>query len=100
MIYLAYFVTGCLLTNGVPHFVQGISGNSFQSPFAKPPGIGESSPLVNVLWGTFNFLAGYALLVYTGFFDLGMNLPTLAFLSGAIICAVGLALHFGKVRNP
>lgn len=99
MIYLAYFITGCLFINGVPHFVQGISGNSFQSPFAKPPGVGESSPLVNVLWGASNFVAGYALLAYVGFFALGINLPTFIFLSGALITAVGLALHFGKVRN-
>ena len=99
MKYIAYFIIGSLFTNGVPHFVQGVSGNSFQSPFAKPPGIGESSPLVNVLWGAFNFAAGYTLLAYVGFFELGLNLYTLAFMSGALIFAVILAIHFGKVRN-
>ena len=49
--YLAYFAAGALLANGVPHFVNGISGKRFQSPFAWPPGVGESPPLVNVLWG-------------------------------------------------
>ena len=49
--YLAYFAAGALLVNGVPHFVNGISGKRFQSPFASPPGVGESPPLVNVLWG-------------------------------------------------
>ncbi len=28
--YLAQFVSGLLLANGVPHFVQGISGEKFQ----------------------------------------------------------------------
>jgi len=49
--YLLEFLGGALLANGVPHFVQGTSGNPFQSPFAKPPGVGESSPLSNALWG-------------------------------------------------
>lgn len=100
MTYLAYFFAGLLIVNGTPHFVQGISGNPFQSPFAKPPGIGESSPLVNVLWGSFNFVVGYALLSYAGFFELGLNLYTLALLAGGLITAVVLSLHFGKVRNP
>ena len=47
---------------GSPHFVQGISGNWFQSPFAKPPGVGESSPVINVVWGFGNLAAGAVLL--------------------------------------
>src|SRR5277367_2598303 len=56
-VYLLQFVSGLLFANGVPHFVQGVSGHRFQSPFASPPGVGESSPIVNVLWGFAN-LAG------------------------------------------
>ncbi len=40
-IYLLQFVAGLLLANGVPHFVQGISGRWFPTPFASPPGVGE-----------------------------------------------------------
>ena len=53
--YLAHFFAGAFLANGVPHFVQGICGNKFQTPFASPPGVGKSSAIVNVLWGLFNF---------------------------------------------
>ncbi len=60
--YLAHFFAGAFLANGVPHFVQGICGNKFQTPFAKPRGVGESSALVNVIWGWFNFIVGGALL--------------------------------------
>jgi hypothetical protein len=42
-------VAGAFLANGVPHFVQGICGNKFQTPFARPRGVGESSALVNVI---------------------------------------------------
>ena len=61
-IFLLQFVAGLFLANGVPHFVQGISGNPFPTPFASPPGVGESSAIVNVLWGFFNLAVGFALL--------------------------------------
>ena len=64
-IHAAHVFAAVFLVNGIPHFFQGICGNRFQSPFARPPGIGESSPLVNVLWGAFNFGLGGFLL--TGF---------------------------------
>jgi hypothetical protein len=41
-IFLLQFVAGAFLANGVPHFVHGISGAWFQTPFASPPGVGES----------------------------------------------------------
>jgi hypothetical protein len=40
MHYLSYFFGGVFLTNAVPHFVSGVMGRPFQSPFAKPPGQG------------------------------------------------------------
>jgi len=60
--YIAAFFAGAFLANVVPHFIHGVSGDPFPSPFANPPGKGLSSPLVNVLWGCFNLLAGYVLL--------------------------------------
>ena len=59
---LACFFAGAFLANAVPHFVHGVSGDPFPSPFANPPGKGLSSPTVNVLWGFGNFLVGYLLL--------------------------------------
>ena len=44
MIWLHYiycFLAGAFLANFVPHFVQGICGNRFPTPFAKPPGQGD-----------------------------------------------------------
>jgi hypothetical protein len=52
--YLFEFVSGLFLANGVPYFVQGISGHRFPAPFGYPPGVGESSPLSNTLWGFAN----------------------------------------------
>ena len=60
--YLAAFFLGAFLANAVPHFIHGVSGDSFPSPFSHPPGKGLSSPTVNVLWACFNLLIGYILL--------------------------------------
>ena len=60
--YIAAFFAGAFLANVVPHFIHGISGDPFPSPFANPPGKGLSSPLVNVIWACFNLLVGYVLL--------------------------------------
>ncbi len=59
--YLACLFAGLFLTNFVPHFVKGICGDRFPTPFAKPPGKGLSSPLVNVLWSLLNLLIGCVL---------------------------------------
>ena len=96
MVYLAYFAAGLFLTNGVPHFINGISGRRFQSPFASPPGVGESPPLVNVLWGMANFVVGYLLITGVAEFNIGL---TLAFGVGAVSIAVVLSWHFGRVRS-
>jgi hypothetical protein len=66
---VSYLFGGAFLANAVPHYVSGIMGRPFQSPFAKPPGEGLSSSTVNVLWGFFNMAVGYVLLCRVGEFD-------------------------------
>ena len=66
----SYFFGGAFLTNAVPHFVSGVMGRPFQSPFAQPRGEGLSSSTVNVLWGFFNLVVGYVLTCRVGDFDL------------------------------
>ena len=97
--YLAHFAAGLFLANGVPHFVSGISGHRFQSPFASPPGVGESSPLINVMWGMVNFVIGHILLYGIGNFKSGLNMDTLAVGLGILVASVTLARHFGSVHN-
>lgn len=97
--YLLQFVSGLFLANGIPHFVQGVSGHRFQSPFATPPGVGESSPLINTLWGYANLAVGTTLLWF--FQPRGDS----AFMSwilvglGILLMAVMLSNHFGKIRS-
>jgi uncharacterized membrane protein len=59
--YVACFFAGAFLANVVPHFVHGISGDRFPTPFAHPPGRGLSSPTVNVAWAWLNLIVGYVL---------------------------------------
>lgn len=62
--YIACFFAGMFLANAVPHFIHGVSGDVFPTPFSSPPGKGPSSPTTNVLWGLFNAVVGY--LLYRG----------------------------------
>jgi len=59
--YIACFFAGMFFANVVPHFVHGISGDRFPTPFAHPPGKGLSSPTLNVLWALINLVVGYVL---------------------------------------
>ena len=59
--YIAAFFAAGFLTNAVPHFIHGISGDKFPTPFSKPHGRGLSSPVVNTLWACLNLLVGYIL---------------------------------------
>jgi hypothetical protein len=60
--YLFCFLGGAFIANFFPHFVRGIVGASFPTPFSKPPGRGMSPAPVNVLWALFNLVVGFYLL--------------------------------------
>lgn len=94
----AYFLGGGLLANAVPHLVRGMTGHSFQSPFATPPGQGLSSSTVNVLWGFFNLAAAYGLLFWVGSFS-PKSFDVLAAAIGAILVGVFSARHFGQFHG-
>jgi hypothetical protein len=96
---VSYFFGGTFLANAIPHFVSGIMGRPFQSPFAKPPGKGLSSSTVNVLWGFFNAVAGYLLVVRVGNFDLRSMSDVLALAVGALMISLLMARHFGQFHG-
>lgn len=98
-VYLAYFAAGAIITNGVPHFNKGMAGERFQTPFASPPGLGESSALVNVIWGLINFIAGYLLIFGVGEFQIGLTLDALAVGLGALFASVISAWFFARIRT-
>jgi hypothetical protein len=93
--YIAYFFGGAFLVNAIPHFVSGLTGHPFPSPFAKPPGKGLSSPVVNVLWGTVNFAVAYLLIFRVGLFDIRTT-HVLFVAAGGLAMAIQLASWFGR----
>jgi hypothetical protein len=92
----AHFFGGMFLTNAVPHLVMGLCGRPMQSPFASPPGQGLSSALVNVLWGMFNLVVGYLLVVRVGVFELRKTKHVLPLGAGVLVMALMLARTFAK----
>lgn len=94
--YVAYFWGGAFLANAVPHWVSGITGHPFQSPFATPSGQGLSSALVNVLWGSFNLVVGYLLICRVGTFELRRTSHVLAAGAGALLMAIMASFAFGR----
>src|SRR5664280_2729883 len=97
--YIAWFFGGAFLANTIPHLVSGISGSPFQSPFASPSGIGLSSSMVNVLWGLFNLIMAYLLVIRVGRFDLRQNKHVIVLGLGILVIALMLAHHFGKLHS-
>ena len=98
MNYVAIFFAGAFICNAIPHLTSGLQGAPFPTPFSKPRGVGDSSPLVNFLWGAFNFIVGIYLLsghpVVVGF-----NPTFYAVLAGGLAIGIHCSLHFGKVRR-
>ncbi len=97
--YLAYFFGGVFLANTVPHFVNGISGNAFQSPFASPPGEDLSSSTINVLWGLFNLAIAYLLICRVGNFQLRKTTHVLTLGAGVLLMSLNLARLFGRFHG-
>jgi hypothetical protein len=93
--YLSYFFGGFALVNAIPHYARGLSGRTFPSPFASPPGKGQSSAVVNALWGFFNIALGYVLLVQVGNFDIRSVDSILPTAAGALASSLLLAKNFG-----
>jgi hypothetical protein len=97
--YVSYFFGGAFLSNAVPHFVSGVMGRPFQSPFAKPPGEGLSSSTVNVLWGFFNLAVGYVLICRVGNFDLRSTAEVVALGLGILLVGLLSARLFGRFHG-
>jgi hypothetical protein len=96
---VAYFFGGAFLANAIPHFVSGMMGQPFQSPFAKPPGEGLSSSTVNVLWGFFNIVVGYGLVCRVGDFSSRDTGDVVALAAGVLLMALVSARAFGRFHG-
>jgi hypothetical protein len=93
--YIACFFAGMFLANFVPHFVHGISGDHFPTPFAHPPGKGLSSSTVNVVWALFNLVVGYVLF-RLGKITSGDDLAVVIFFGGIAVISSILSVRFAS----
>lgn len=97
MHYALLVLAGAMLCNALPHLAAGTRGEPFPSPFSRPPGEGDSSPLVNFFWGLFNLLMG-GWIVTTHPVALSLNPDFLAVLAGVVLLGTWISIHFGKVQ--
>jgi hypothetical protein len=94
---VADFFAGAFLCNAIPHLASGLRGEPFPSPFARPPGQGLSSPVVNFFWGFVNLVIGLVLLSIARI-EIALNTPLILFLLGFLLLGLMNAYHFGNVR--
>ena len=93
--YLEAFFAGLFLANTIPHYIHGVSGNKFPTPFANPPGKGLSSPLVNTLWASFNLVIGYILFRFSGV-STDNKILLLVFLIGVLTISIFASIRFSE----
>ena len=96
--YVGCFFAGAFLANAVPHFVHGISGDRFPTPFASPPGKGLSSSTVNMLWALFNLVVGYIHFQLENVSSGGLA-TLIAFFGGIAAVGIWLSVHFTKKHS-
>jgi hypothetical protein len=102
LLIILSFLAGLLICNAIPHLAAGLRGEAFPTPFAKPPGVGLSAPLVNVVWGWFNLFLGLAIMPRLVLFSPVMplfNTLWLSFALGFLLAGLVLGRHFGRVRS-
>lgn len=98
MTLLLAFLGAVFLSNALPHLAAGLRGEAFPTPFARPHGVGMSSPLVNFLWGSANLLAGLFLGSVAGV-RVALNPVFAAAIVGFLLMGAFSSIHFGRVRR-
>jgi len=95
----AYFFAGVFFANFVPHFVSGVLGRTFPTPFASPPFRGLSSSRVNVLYGLCNLAFAYTLLLRVGDFEPRSALHAGAFGLGLTVWSLMIARSLARLQG-
>jgi hypothetical protein len=86
-------LAGLFAANSVPHFVHGVSGKPFRTPFVRLTGTKVNGPVVNVLWSWANLAAAYLLVSFAT-----TNWQLLPFVAGAFCASLALALIFSRTE--
>lgn len=96
--HLAAASAGAISANVVPHLAHGVTGKAFPTPFADPPGVGDSSPVLNLVWAGMN-AAGVAAVVFAQRRRVSTPAFAISYAVGAAVAALGLRSYFGRVRK-
>ena len=90
---LGYTLAGAILTNGVPHFVKGITGQRHITLIER-----SSSAPFNAVYGAANFAIGYALLrlLDENCGDVDPTIKQLAVALGGVAMAATLGAFFSR----
>jgi hypothetical protein len=95
--YLMCFLGGAFIANFVPHFVSGVMGIEFPTPFANPPPpAGVSSAPLNVVWALANLIAAYLFLRFGKFSVREWSVLVPAFVGFAVM-AIMLGNVFSQI---
>lgn len=101
--YVACFFAGVFLANWIPHFIHGVDGQRFATPFTTAPGKLDQ-PIVNTLWALLNIVVG-VLLFKMGKISMQNKWTVVVFLCGfaAISLALTIAapmvlMHYGATQ--
>jgi hypothetical protein len=96
---VACFFGGAFLANFFLHFIAGMSGRRFPTPFASPPFRGLSSPVLNVLYALFNLAMAYGLLVVVAHLDLRHVAHAAVSAAGFGLASVGMAGSVSRLQG-
>ena len=94
MDYIYPLLAGFFITNGVPHFIKGITGQTHMTPFLR-----VSPAWLNIVWAFVNFVIGLWILKVSGmkFGELtSFNTHSIAFLIGVFAMGLSAAWLFSK----
>jgi hypothetical protein len=89
-VYVYGFLAGLIGANGVPHFIKGIIGEKYSTPFGD-----SSSSTINVAWGWLNFVVAGIFLYYSHYH--AHLLRTFAMVAiGALVAGVVLSTFWAN----
>ena len=79
--YLVAIPVAAFLINGIPHFVHGVSGKQFPTPFSGGAGTLDGA-VRNVFWGAGNLIVGGVLLslIWSSVGDMALLIELVALL--------------------
>jgi hypothetical protein len=99
--YLMCFFGAVFVANFVPHFVHGVCGAGFPTPFANPPPpIGKSSAIFNTWWALINLAVGYLLLRFGKFSVTHWRALGVAFCGFVFMSVVMANVYGGAIPHP